>query len=163
MKKKYIFYSIIALILLVIGLNRFYYYMQLDHWTERHAAVETALKEAGITEVDQANPYIWDDSYYVVSGKNKAGVEVMTWIPEDGKEVETREMSDGVSKERIAALTKERSPDAEILRILPGKMKGAPIWEVFYTKVDGSEERHFYDFYQWKDGRYIVTYNMSIH
>ncbi|MFD2612060.1 cell wall elongation regulator TseB-like domain-containing protein [Paenibacillus gansuensis] len=161
--KRAVVVIILGIILAAVALNRFYYYIQLDHWTAQQKAVQAAKKGAGITQVDRIDSYVWDEAYYVVTGKNKDGEQLLVWMREDGSRLEWELASHGSNRQQIRNLVEGRSPGAAILRIQPGKMKGAYVWEVFYKYNDGSGERYFYDFYQWKDAKYIVTYKMSKH
>jgi uncharacterized protein YpmB len=157
MKKKIAVTVIFCVAVFIFVLYRYYNLVQDEHWAEQNKAKQIAIREAGITEVTRVDPYIWDEAYYVVTGKDVDGHNKIVWISEDGKKVDSLLATDGVSKQQVKDIMKQRVPKAQILRILPGKMKDAEVWEVFYTLG----ERHYYDFYQFKDGGYVVTYQLS--
>ncbi|MFD0711197.1 DUF5590 domain-containing protein [Paenibacillus sp. GCM10027626] len=146
-----------AIIIALIALNQYYRYVQRPFWDEQ-AVAETKVKEAGLLqETDRAVKYVWDNTVWIVHGKDADGDEAYAWMPEDG-ESSVFKLKEGVSKQRLEdALAKSRA-DAKIEHIKLGYKDGEPAWEVFYTKK--ASGNYFYDFFRFSDGALLVTYTL---
>lgn len=160
-RKKWLPLGIGVLLLLLFGLGQFYAYIMKDQWNERSAAKEVAKSLAGLTEVSKAQKSVWDENsiYWVLTGKNDAGTELMVWVrftvdgqPAGGEnDIYAVEVSKGTSEQQIRAVIASQFPDASIKRLLPGVFNGEYVWQLFY-KQDG---RYYYQFYRFGDGTAI--------
>lgn len=160
-RKKWLPLAISAALLLLFGLGQFYAYIMKDQWNERSAAKEVAKSRAGLTDVSKTQKSVWDENsiYWVLTGKNDAGTELMVWVrfTADGKpaggdnDIYAEELSKGTSEKQIRAIIASQLPGAAIKRLLPGVFNGEYAWQLFYKK-DG---RYYYQFYRFADGTAI--------
>ncbi|MDF9840279.1 MULTISPECIES: DUF5590 domain-containing protein [unclassified Paenibacillus] len=160
-RKKWLPLAISAALLLLFGLGQFYAYIMKDQWAERSAAREVARSRAGLTEVTKAQKSVWDENaaYWVLTGKNEAGTELMVWVrfTLDGKpaggdnDIYAAELSQGTSEQQIREKLASELPGADIRRLLPGVFNGEYAWQVFYKQ----EGRYYYRFYRFSDGTAI--------
>lgn len=161
MRNKILVSVVFGIILFIVVISRFYQSVQGEEWSAEQQAVKKAKSQTPVVSVDRVDPFTWDESYYVIFGKDAKKKELIVWIQDNGSKVETRYASDGVSREQTKNIFQAKQQGSSILRMTPGILSGAPVWEVFYTKLTGTEKRYFYDFYQFKDGKFIVTYKLS--
>lgn len=139
--------SILILLLLIIGLHRFYIYIQQDLWNGERAAVERAVREAGLTEHTKVWKSVWDEVCYVIEGKNENGQDVMIWLLE-GKEPEVRLLSSGVSEDQINSIVRDTLPGIKVVRLLPGVYNSQLVWQLFYKQ----EDHYYYRFFSYSTG-----------
>ena len=60
-KKKWIWISLFALVLILFGLQRYYVHVTQDQRKEEASAVQAAQEQLGITSYDELRKYIWGD------------------------------------------------------------------------------------------------------
>ncbi|QWU14596.1 Uncharacterized protein YpmB [Paenibacillus sophorae] len=160
-RRKWILYGVFLALLLLFGLYQFFAYVLKDQWSERSAAEAAAISGAGLTEIEKAQKSVWDENsiYWVITGKNKAGSDVMVWVrftvdgkPAQGENaVHTQELSQGVSEEKMRQIIAAQVPGIKIERLLPGAYNGEYAWQLFYKDGD----RYYYRFYRFSDGEQI--------
>ncbi|GGF74783.1 hypothetical protein GCM10010912_20030 [Paenibacillus albidus] len=158
-RKKWVLLGSALLLLVLFGLSQFYVYIMKDQWAERDTAKEVALARAGLTEVVKAQKSVWDSVYWVLTGKNKAGTDLMVWVrfTEDGKVAEgdnavyAEELSNGTTEKQIRNQIAAELPEISIERLLPGVYNGEYAWQLFYEQ----DERYYYKFYRFSDGTQI--------
>jgi uncharacterized protein YpmB len=160
-RKKWILLGSVLILLLLFGLSQFYVYIMKDQWNERAIAKDVAKTSAGLTEVTKAQKSVWDENamYWVLTGKNEAGTEMMVWVrfTADGKFAEgadavyATELSKGTSEAKIRGIIKSELPDISIKRLLPGAYNGEYAWQLFYEQ----NGRYYYQFYRFSDGARI--------
>lgn len=160
-RRKWIWLGITVVLLLLFGLSQFYAYIMKDQWNERSEAKELAQARAGLTEVTKAQKSVWNENeiYWVLTGKNEAGTELMVWVrytlegkPAGGDNgLYAEELSKGTSEEKMRGIITAQLPDITIERLLPGVYNGEYAWQLFYKK-DG---RFYYNFYRFTDGSAI--------
>lgn len=146
-RTKWIFLSILILLLVIFGLHRFYIYIQQDLWQGEKAAIERAKSEANIIHVDQVWKSVWDEVCWVVDGENESGEEVMVWLLE-GKEPTVKLLSEGVSESTVRGIIHKNYPKIDIIRLVPGVYEGEVVWQLFYKE----KEHHYYRFFRFSDG-----------
>ncbi|OBZ18739.1 hypothetical protein A8L34_04050 [Bacillus sp. FJAT-27264] len=157
-RKKWILIGVAVFLLLLLGLIQFYTFIMKDQWKERDAAKEVAKSRAGLTLMEKAQKSVWDENsvYWVLTGKNEAGTELMVWVrfTTDGKVAEgdnvvfSEELSKGTSEAKIRSIISAQLPDIKIQRLLPGVYNGEYAWQLFYEQGD----RYYYQFYRFSDG-----------
>lgn len=149
MKKrtKWILLSILTLLLVLFGLNRFYIYIQQDLWNGEKAAVVRAQQETGIKDIDKIWKSVWDEVCWVVKGKDESGQDVMVWLQE-GKEARVSPLSDGTTEAQITKIIHERFPAIDIVRLVPGIYDDKLVWQLFYIE----KAHHYYRFYDFNSG-----------
>ncbi|MHA6533344.1 cell wall elongation regulator TseB-like domain-containing protein [Paenibacillus sp. BAC0078] len=160
-RRKWLLLGIFLFLLLLFGLSQFYAYIMKDQWNERSAARDIAKARAGLTEVTKAQKSVWDENsvYWVLTGKNDAGKQLMVWVryTVDGKpaggdnDVYAEEVDKGTSEQQIRSIIASELPGSTIKRLLPGVYNGEYAWQLFY-KQDG---RYYYKFYRFADGSAI--------
>lgn len=150
----------IAAALLVMAAAAGFYYraIQKDHAAKIEEARRIALEETALVRVDDVTRFAGDAVWYVVSGADEEERPLFVWIGEDGVTVQAAD--EGMSREEAAARTLERQADAAILRIVPGKLDGEPVWEVFYERDGEGGLRRYYDYYRMRDGALLDTWRL---
>ncbi|MDG0789632.1 DUF5590 domain-containing protein [Cohnella ginsengisoli] len=66
---------------------------------EERAAVSRAKQEAGLTEIDAVSKHVWDDSVWVVEGKDASDTDWFVWLRDDGAVKE--KVADGYGEDGI--------------------------------------------------------------
>ncbi|MBS4191005.1 DUF5590 domain-containing protein [Bacillus sp. FJAT-49705] len=138
---------IIFLIILAVGLGSgiFVYLKAVEPVkAAEKKAIEVALKETRLKEVDDFQLYNGQETYYVLKGKDKNGTAIYVWIPEKEGRIIVRNVKDGVSKqEALNKLKVEKNPK-EIISIRLGIIeKNVPIWEIYY-RTEGDLINYYY-------------------
>ncbi|QUL58313.1 DUF5590 domain-containing protein [Paenibacillus tritici] len=160
-RRKWLLLGISLVLLLLFGLSQFYAYIMKDQWNERSEAKELARTRAGLTEVTKAQKSVWNENeiYWVLTGKNEAGTEIMVWVrfTTEGKpagganDLYAEELSKGTPEAKMREIITAQLPGITIKRLLPGVYNGEYAWQLFYKK-DG---RYYYNFYRFTDGSAI--------
>jgi len=120
-------------------------------------AIELARTEADLAEADQVVFYTWDESLWIVIGKNREGTPIIVWERESG--VESMPLAEGHTEEEILERFRRDKPDARLVRVLPGWFNGMPVWEIRYMPVPGTKEQAL-DFYSFRTGQHLKTYTL---
>lgn len=147
-RTKWILLSILILLLVLFGLQRFYVYVQQDKWGGEAAAIEKAKQESNLVQADKVWKSVWDKVLWIVQGSNDQGQEMMVWL-EDGKEPQKRLLSEGMSEEAIIAIINQELPNAKIKRLVPGIYNNTLVWQLFYKQ----QEHYIYRFYDFHTGK----------
>lgn len=160
-RRKWGLYGAFLALLLLFGFYQFFAYVLKDTWSERKEAEAIATSRAALTEIDRTQKSIWDENaiYWVLTGKNKAGTDMMVWVrfTTDGKPVQgdsavhAEELSQGTSEKRMRQIIASSLPGIQIKRLLPGAYNGEYAWQLFYKEGD----RYYYRFYRFSDGEQI--------
>ncbi|MFC3801347.1 DUF5590 domain-containing protein [Cohnella sp. GCM10012308] len=124
---------------------------------EERAAVAKAKQEAGLIKIGNVSKHVWDDSVWVVEGKDASDTDWFVWLRQDGSIKE--KSGDGYSEEGIRDRFNSDHPGKKIVRLLPGWFSGQPAWEIRYID-DPDSKRQAIVFYSFKDGNALRTYNL---
>ncbi|MBW5446596.1 hypothetical protein GE107_11045 [Cohnella sp. CFH 77786] len=124
---------------------------------DENRAIQAAITEGGLAQVDRAVWHIWDESVWVVMGKDKDGQEWILWERKDG--IVKEKLSDGFSESRIREHFASERPSAVPIRVLPGWFANRPVWEIRYRKTPRTAQQGI-DFYSFKDGTLIKSYDL---
>ncbi|WP_334071544.1 MULTISPECIES: DUF5590 domain-containing protein [Paenibacillus] len=146
-RTKWILLSLLMLGLVLIGLHRFYLFVQQDLRQGEKQAIQRAMRETGLTEADEVWKSVWDQVCWVVQGKDESGREVMVWLPEKGNP-EVKPLSEGVSESQIRKIIKDKFPGITPVRLMPGIYNNQYVWQLFYKE----KAHHFYRFFRFSDG-----------
>lgn len=120
-------------------------------------AIRIAKEQGGLAEVSDAISHTWDETVWVVSGKDPDGESWMIFERETG--IVREKMSDNLTRKQMLAKFALDHAGAPI-RIIPGWFKDGPAWEIRYW--NGSDKRQqSLDFYSFKDGTMLKTYVLS--
>ena len=157
---KYIFIILSAVVIVAAVVQRLYVTVQGEQWQEHHAAVERAMSETELAAVSKIETFRLAEEYTVIFGQDEDQRELIVWVGEN--EIHAEYASAGVSAQEVAEAVKRKDSGAEILRIVPGKLGGDWVWEVFYKKKQEKGTRHYYDYYRFSDGQLLETYTLSL-
>ncbi|MEF2964311.1 DUF5590 domain-containing protein [Paenibacillus sp. M1] len=146
-RTKWILLSIVILALVLIGLHRYYLYIQQELRQGEDAAVQQARQEAGLQETTKVWKSVWDKVCWVIQGKDENGREVMIWLPEGGQP-EIKPLSEGVSESQVREIIRDTYPGIEIVRLMPGIYNDELVWQLFYKE----NAHHYYRFFRFGDG-----------
>ncbi|OWA37155.1 hypothetical protein B9G55_03530 [Saccharibacillus sp. O16] len=149
----------VLVVLILLSAAYLYYMLSMQKRTaERDAAITRATQQAQLTEVSQADKWVWGDNsiFWVIQGKNAAGEEEYVWLKykEDGTPAEgqnsvfTLPLAGTVIRDDMTVRFKAELPEAKPLRILPGIYASQYVWQIFYQQGD----MKYYRFYSMKDG-----------
>lgn len=147
-RTKCILLSILILLLVLIGLQRFYVYVQQDKWAGEDAAISRAKEESDLVQVDKVWKSVWDNVIWVVQGSNSKGQQMMVWL-EENQTPKVSLMSEGITEQAITAIINQELPSATIKRLVPGIYNNTLVWQLFYKQKDHYNYR-FYDFHTGK-------------
>ncbi|WP_246079038.1 DUF5590 domain-containing protein [Paenibacillus piri] len=160
-------YKVIASAVVVLGLIVYlsifiFNKVQEDEWKVQRSAVQTAYEKTILTEADKVETFVGDQPFTVVHGMDKIGQRLIVWVGQD--QIYTQMETDGITADQAGQLLMARQPAAEIMRLIPGVLNGALVWEAFYKVMpeDAGRGHFYYDYYNFKDGAYIDTYNLNI-
>jgi uncharacterized protein YpmB len=152
-----------VIILLGIGLvlmllNLYFQWARSDYVREEREAIRRVKAEAGLTKVESAVKFVWDDIVWVVRGNREDGSDLYVWAFAD--RIETVDAGGAYNVGRLRQDVLREFPDASIIRIRPGYAEGRRIWEVYYSRKEQGVTRHYYGFYAFEDGSPIETYRL---
>ncbi|UVI32434.1 cell wall elongation regulator TseB-like domain-containing protein [Paenibacillus spongiae] len=153
---------IASIVVLLIGANGYYRYVQAPMWNDQTKLEEQAMKIAGLQETSDSYTYVWDDTIWIVEGKDKQGDEVYVWLYENPNAMQPviRKVKDGVTKEQLKEKLLSSKPDANLEHIKLGWKDNEPVWELFYSRDQSGTDFYYYDFYRYSDGGFIITYSL---
>lgn len=146
-RTKWLLLSILLLLLLLIGLHRFYLYIHQETWEAESAAIQRAVQETDLVRGDEVWKSVWDEVCWVVQGKDESDRDMMVWLRE-GKDAEVRLLSEGTSESQVRAIIKESLPGINIVRLMPGIYNNQLVWQLFYKQKD----HHYYRFFSFSTG-----------
>ncbi len=128
-----------------------------EYRSEEKRAALLAMAQAGLSEVDQVVSYTWDETLWIVFGKNQEGRDMVVWERENG--IEAMGLDEGYNEEQIRHRFKSDRPSAKLIRMLPAWFHGEPAWEIRYAVAPGSDLQCI-DFYSFRTGRLLKTYTL---
>ncbi|MCR8642241.1 DUF5590 domain-containing protein [Paenibacillus sp. N1-5-1-14] len=159
--RKTIYISIIVFITLIVIAYFFYTRVQQNHFNDLSQAVQSAYEKTTMVKATRAEPSYGDEAYNIVFGDDKLGHPLIAWVSAQG--VHTEFVDKIFSEEQVKSKMKERGENIEILRILPNKLQGHYVWEVFYKQeIPKESDKYFYDYYNITDGSLVDTYRLSL-
>ncbi|MCM3783973.1 DUF5590 domain-containing protein [Neobacillus mesonae] len=157
-KRKWIFISVAAFLLVIFGLYQFYAYVMKDTWAEEEAAVAIATEEADLVSITKTQKSVWtaDSIYWTVEGLNQQNEPIMVWVqygmdkkPTNGENsVHSEKIEEGISEEEMRSQISSELSGIEIISLQPGVYEDTYVWQLFYKEDD----RHYYRFYRFSDG-----------
>ncbi|MBC8081056.1 MAG: DUF5590 domain-containing protein [Gorillibacterium sp.] len=157
-KKLLLGFLILSAVLIFLGF-RFFNALQKDLWTEEKEAIRIAQEQTELTTASSVDPYVEENSLMVVHGTNKAGRKMLVWVAQDF--VHPEYIDAGVDKEVIRHKTLRASPNAKIMRIVPGIYNKQYIWQSFFRVEENGGERLYYEFYSFYDGVLLDRWELS--
>lgn len=92
-------------------------------------ARKIALSHSSITTIETESFFHGKEAYLSFIGKDQGGQELAVLVAQADDAVYTYPLKEGVSSKEAASVVKEKGQDA-IDRVIFGRFKGKPIWEV---------------------------------
>lgn len=92
-------------------------------------ARKIALSHSSIATIETESFFHGKEAYLSFIGKDQEGQELAVLVAEADEAVYTYPLKEGVSSKEAASVVKEKSQEA-IDRVIFGRFKGKPIWEV---------------------------------
>jgi uncharacterized protein YpmB len=158
--KKIVFGAIAIFSLLLFGLSQFFQTIQAGAWSEERQAVETAYQKTIMAKAVKVDTFVGTKTYKIVYGEDAIGQQVIVWLGET--EIHTEYAADGLNDKDLRIKFAAKEPSAKLLRILPGKINEAFVWELFYEKPgENGRPNYYYDYVTFKDGTLIDTYDLG--
>jgi len=152
---------IVAVLLLLAAIAAaFVLYVQAadsDYRNGEQRAAALAIKQGELTEIESVTPYTWEESMWIVQGKDANGEAWMLWERGDG--FVKRKLSESRSEAQMLAQFGLQLPAAEPVRIQPGWFGNAPVWEIRYRQSPDTD-RQSIGFYSFEEGTLIRTYDL---
>ncbi|MFC4302881.1 DUF5590 domain-containing protein [Cohnella boryungensis] len=128
-----------------------------EYRKEENKAVRLAKEQGGLTEVTEAVSHTWEETVWVVTGKDAEGQSWMVFEHKDG--VLRAKLDDNLSREQMLDLF-ARDHEGKPIRMMPGWFNGQPAWEIRYWN-DAGEEHQSLSFYALADGSMLKTYTLQ--
>jgi uncharacterized protein YpmB len=123
---------------------------------EKHAK-QIAIKNGGLTEVTNAGSHTWDETVWVVTGKDSEGQSWMVW--ERASELVKLKVDENMSEKRMIDRFSQEHAGLKPIRIIAGWFEDQPVWEIRYWNEKGNYQS--IDFYSFQDGTKLRTYVLS--
>ncbi|MBB6735470.1 DUF5590 domain-containing protein [Cohnella zeiphila] len=155
---RWIIVGVLFVVLVCISFVLYIRSAEADYRAEANQAIRTAKQEAGLKKTDEAIKHVWDDTVWVVTGKDADGNDIFVWELPDGT-VTKEKAADGLAKSQAVSRFREENGNLQIVRIIPGWFQGQPVWEIRYES-DPSTDRETIVFYSFKDGAKLKTYDL---
>ncbi|RUS48215.1 DUF5590 domain-containing protein [Cohnella sp. AR92] len=154
-------------VLLIVGFLlficvAFYLYVQSadsQYTSDERKAIRLAKTDAGLKEIDGTYKHVWEETVWVVAGTDAQGEEWMVWERQGEEGIVKEKLSSGYDEDQIVSLFRKDHPNNRIVRVLPGWFQNQPAWEIRYVN-DPSTKRQAIDFYQFKSGELLKTYDL---
>jgi len=147
-----------AAVVAVFG-SRFYQTVQAPYRTALAEAEREAAERLRLEHVTSVERFVGDRPYSVVFA-TYGDEDVVVWMWDEGTHMER--LADGTTREEIKAIALAEQPAKRLLRIAPGRLNGAFVWEVFYSLEEEGGTRKYYDYYAFADGRKLETYRLAL-
>lgn len=93
-------------------------------------AIEIAMKETPLVEVEEFNLYNGDASFSVLQGKDKNGTKLIVWVPEKAGKLLVKKASAGITRQEAIEIVSSELDSETIISVKLGMEKGIPLWEV---------------------------------
>jgi uncharacterized protein YpmB len=154
---RWIFLGVLFFVLLAAAAVLYLRSADSGYRGEESLAIKLAKSQGGLTEIDQAVLYTWNEPLWIVLGKDKDQQEWILWERKEG--IVKEKLSDGFSESRIRERFASERPSAVPVRVLPGWFANQPVWEIRYRKTPRSNQQSI-EFYSFKDGTLIKTYDL---
>lgn len=129
-------------------------------WSEEAQARSIALQHGTMTEIDLMRKHVWEEVTWVAEGRNAENEAVYLFIKENG-DPETVAASSVMPEQELLDRFRSANADAEVIRITPGRFRGGPAWEIYYSEPSERGTTYFYSFYRFDEsGALLDTYRL---
>jgi uncharacterized protein YpmB len=148
--KKWILLSILMIVIITGILVNIYLNATEPVKAAEEKAVQIASEETNLTDFSNFSLYSGEETYYVMTGKNSKRENVYVWINEKNREILTRNVKNGITKEEaLNKLYEEKNPK-EIIEVRLGVARiqktDRPAWEIYYLTNSETINYYYVDF-----------------
>ena len=154
---RWIFAGFLLLLALAVSAVLFIRSEDAGYRRDENRAIQLAKNQGGLTEVERAELYTWNETLWIVIGKDANNESWIIWERNDG--LVKKKLSEGFSESRIRERFASERPSADPIRVLPGWFSGQPVWEIRYYKTRSTRQQGI-DFYSFQDGTLLQTYDL---
>jgi uncharacterized protein YpmB len=112
----------------------------------KQKAIETAINETDLVEVDDFGIYHGQESVSIVEGKDSNGESIFVFIPEKGEELVVRNKKDGINEKEAIKKVNQLTNPKKIVDVRLGMEMGIPIWEIYYLSEGNLINYYHLDF-----------------
>lgn len=124
---------------------------------EKTTAIEIAKEKTKLTEPEDYYLYNGNESWSVVTGKDKNGKKIGVWIPNGkNKEIEVIHLSEGLNEKEAIQIVKDKKKVKSIVSANLGMEKNQPLWEIVFKN---SDDLYGYYYLNFKTGDLIRNYD----
>ncbi|MET3696084.1 uncharacterized protein YpmB [Bacillus oleivorans] len=140
--KKWIKLGIGLLIIVAIAISILLYFSIQPYKDKEDLAFSVALEKSGLESAEDFEWFRYKEEYYIVTGNNRAGEEMIVWIDTENLNiVAEHKASEGITKEEVIQSFKEEWDISEVIDIKLGYADKRPLWEL--TFIDDSKRYTF--------------------
>ncbi|MHA7963465.1 hypothetical protein ACX93W_04910 [Paenibacillus sp. CAU 1782] len=154
-RKRWILISIAAIVTLSVWFGFYFRDVMSPRWSELNQARETAMQSGLIADVVQLDKHVWEEVTWVAEGKDPQEQEIYLFMLANG-EIETFHKSKVLTEQELLERFQREKPDSEVIRISPGRLRGGPAWEIYYTEPSGNGVSHYYSFYRFDESAELL-------
>lgn len=122
----------------------------------KRQATQMAEKYAHLQDPKKFYIYNRESTFYTVTGKNRQGQAILVIVPQKGGHLRVLKQRDGLTAQRVRAMTKAKRHPAKIMKVALGVFNDKPVWEVTYRNRKG---QLCYDLINFKSGKYVQEIN----
>lgn len=154
-----------GLLLVVVGFGivfwlgySFYQYAVADYQRDLTIARDIAFSKTNLVQIEGSYSFSGEEHYFVFKGIDQQNQGIWVWVTTEG-ETHTEYAKDNADQNEIKQAALEHDPEAEIMRIIPGKLGNTWAWEVFYKKPN--DDRYYYLYFDFKTGDLLRSYRLN--
>lgn len=135
-------------VLLVVVLFTLTVYKQIqNNKTEGFSeAIDRAMVETSLVEVNETSTYSRNESYTVIDGIDEDGEQIYVFVPEESGEVSDIDAEDGITAEDAIQIVEKDQKVSKILSTQVGIENEKPLWEITYLDENESLVYYYLDF-----------------
>lgn len=155
---KWLFVIVCFIVFLIVSFVVFIRSAESEYRKDERTAIRIAREQGGLTKIDEALPYTWEESMWIVRGEDEQEQTWYIWERKDGlvKKLESEGLSERQARQRFS---EEYGGDSGLIRIIPAWFGGQPAWEVRYESHAQAGHQAI-DFYSFEDGAKLKTYEL---
>lgn len=137
---------------------QYFQYIDADYSAAQNQAKQMVLEQGLLAVINETSYFAGEENYFVFQGKDKDDEQRWVWVSEQG-ETNVINDKDAVSRDEIKNKALQRDGNAQIKRIVPGKLGERWVWEVFYYNEE--EKRYYYLYYDFTSGDFLRSYRLN--
>jgi uncharacterized protein YpmB len=154
------FAGVVAVVAVAAGFF-FYTTVQRPLWDQERLAARTAVRETPMVLVERTALSHGEQAFVIVFGTDGEAKPLIAWVGEEGV-VHYAYTEEATTEDEIAARWRAAHPEARLIRIVPGVLRGMYVWEVYYDQKEEGGSRKYYDYYRFEDGELLTTYTLTL-